>query len=384
MTTGDRQAPTEGDLLVDAQTLLSLTRECFQQVGIRAEDAGAVAEALLDANLRGIPSAGFQRVPMLMRRVRAGLAGGTEQLTILTESGALCRMDGAYALGPAAAVKALDHAVELAERFGVGVVAIRRSGHFFAAGYYARRATASGMVGIAMSNAVKRMAPHGAAELFLGTNPLAIGVPLAEHDPFVLDMATSVAAQGRIRRAQQLGEDIPHDLAIDKEGRPTTDPQAALAGSLLPMGGPKGSGLALAISLLTVLLADADPDDQMASFYKDLDRPQNIGHVFIAIDAKRLGEHGLGLDQMIERLLALRPADGANAVHYPGQAGAGLARHRLTSGVPISREEMFDAARTCRELGLSELNQRALELLAQPDEAERAGAADQTSKTRTA
>jgi LDH2 family malate/lactate/ureidoglycolate dehydrogenase len=369
-----------GDLLLDAHTLRSLTRDCFQRVGIGPDDADAVSEALLDANLRGISSAGFQRVPMLMRRVRAGLAGGTERLAVVSESGALCRMDGAYALGPAAAVKALDHAVELARKFGVGLVAIRRSGHFFAAGHYARRATASGMVGIVMSNAVKRMAPHGSAELFLGTNPLSIGIPLAEHDPFVLDMATSVAAQGRIRRAQQLEEEIPHGLAIDREGRPTTDPREALAGSLLPMGGPKGSGLALAISLLTVLLADADPDDQMASFYKDLDRPQNIGHVFIAIDAGRLGEHGLRLDQMIERLLALRPAGGFDAVQYPGRSGAALARHRQMAGVPISREEMLDLAQTCHELGLSELEQRASALLTEPGRYERAAAGEGPAK----
>jgi LDH2 family malate/lactate/ureidoglycolate dehydrogenase len=215
-----------------------------------------------------------------------------------------------------------------------------------------------------MANAFKRMAPYGAEDVFLGTNPLAIGIPLANHDPFVLDMATSMAAQGRITRARELDEELPDGLAVDAQGRPTTDPAAALAGSLLPMGGPKGSGLALAISLLAVLFAGADSDDQMASFYKDFDRPQNAGHIFIAIEASRLGDPGQRLDAIIERLVALRPVDGTSAVHYPGEVGARLARARRQSGIPVSPAEILDVAETCGAFGLGDLQQRALALLA--------------------
>jgi LDH2 family malate/lactate/ureidoglycolate dehydrogenase len=298
-----------------------------------------------------------------MRRVGAGLAGGSERLQIVSESGALCRMDAADALGPAASMKALEHALGLARSFGVGVVAVRRSTHFGAAGYYARHAAEAGQVGVVISNAVKRMAPHGAAELFLGTNPLAIGIPLREHDPFVFDMATSVAAQGWITRAKQLGEQIPLGLAIDSEGRPTSDPAAALVGSLLPVGGPKGSGLALAINMLVVWLSGADSDDEMGSLYKNFDRPQNTGHVFIAIDAARLGDDGARLDELIERLLALRPVEGAAAVEYPGHVGAALARERRANGVPLDPAELTSVADTCEEFGLGELARRSREML---------------------
>lgn len=354
-----------GDLVVEFDALLSLTRDCFEQLGVPRGDAQTVADVLIDANLHGIPSHGVQRVPIFMQRVRAGLASGTEHVSIVVESGPLCRMDASQALGPASAVKALDHALALAREFGVGFVAIGGSTHFGAAGYYARRAAQAGSVGIVVANAFKRMAPYGAADVFLGTNPLAIGIPLANHDPFVLDMATSIAAQGRITRARKLGEELPDGLALDAQGRPTSDPAAALAGSLLPVGGPKGSGLALAISLLAVLFAGADSDDEMASFYKDFDRPQNAGQIFIAIEAARLGDPGLRLDAIVERLVALRPVEGASAVHYPGQLGARLARARRQSGIPVSPAEILDVAETCGAYGLTDLQQRALAMLAQ-------------------
>jgi LDH2 family malate/lactate/ureidoglycolate dehydrogenase len=354
-----------GDLVVGVDALVSLTRDCFEQLGVPRDDAETVADVLIDANLHGIPSHGFQRVPIFMRRVRAGLAGGTEHLSIAVQSGPLCRMDAGQALGPAASVKGLDHALALAREFGVGLVAIGRSTHFGAAGYYARRAALAGSVGIVVANAFKRMAPYGAADVFLGTNPLAIGIPLANHDPFVLDMATSVAAQGRITRARELNEELPDGLAVDAQGRPTSDPVAALAGSLLPMGGPKGSGLALAINLLAVLFAGADSDDEMASLYKDFDRPQNAGHIFIAIGASRLGDPGDRLDAIVERLAALRPVKGTSAVYYPGQQGASLARARRQSGIPVNPAELLDVAETCGAFGLADLQQRALALFAQ-------------------
>jgi len=353
----------EQDLLIDAQDLAALSRECFERLGVPAQDARAVTDVLIDANLHGVPSHGFQRVPIYMRRVNAGLAGGTERLSVVSQSGALCRMDAHYALGPAASVKAVDRSLELAREFGIGLVAIGRTTHFGRAGYYARRAAHAGLVSIVMSNAVKRMAPYGAADAFLGTNPLAIAIPLADHDPFVLDMSTSIAAQGRITRAKLLDEPIPEGLALGPDGQPTTDPASALAGSLLPLGGPKGSGLALAISLLVVLLAGAESDDEMGSMYKDFDRPQNSGHIFIAIEGSRLGGAGRRLDEAIERLGALRPVGGCAQVEYPGQAGARLARARLRDGVPIQPAELRDAAQTCDACGLHDLSDRALGLL---------------------
>jgi LDH2 family malate/lactate/ureidoglycolate dehydrogenase len=352
-------------VLVDPVTLVSLTSDCFERLGVPLEDANAVAEVLVDSNLHGTSSHGFQRVPIYMRRVRSGLACGTEATSVVSEFGGLCQMNAGHALGPAAAVKALDRAVDLARQCGVGCVALGGSTHFGSAGYYARRACRAGMVSIVMTNAAKRMAPVGAAKAFIGTNAVAIGVPMKDHDPFVLDMASSVEAQGKITRAKQLGQEIPVGIALDSAGRPTTDPASALEGSLLPMGGAKGSGLALAITMLVVLLADAECDDLVASLYKDFDRPQDLGHVFIVIDPSRIGGEDRihRLDDMIERLLALEPAEVSSEVRYPGQARASLARQRSRDGVPIEPEELRNAAETCLEFGFSDLAGQFMSLL---------------------
>lgn len=353
-------------ILVDGEQLWQLTHDCFHGIGIPGDDAAAVADVLIDANLRAMESHGFQRVPIYMKRVLAGLAGGTQNLRVVDERGVFCRIDAANALGPAAALRAVDRCLSISSHHGVGVVAVCNSTHFGAAGYYARRAATAGQVGIVMSNAVKRMAPYGASQPFLGTNPLAIAVPLAGHPDFVLDMSSSVIAQGKITRARDLGEELPPGVALDPAGRPTTDPGEALAGSLLPVGGPKGSGLAMAISMLCVLLAGADCDDQMGSLYNDFDRPQNTGHIFLTIDVGVLGRRSEipVLDQMMDRLLGLPGDRASSTLKYPGQDTAPAADIRRRAGLPLHRGELLRVAGVCRTAGLDDVAARAEALAA--------------------
>jgi LDH2 family malate/lactate/ureidoglycolate dehydrogenase len=357
---------TSRPLILPARTLRELSQECFERLGLSREDAFAVADVLIDANLRGIESHGFQRVPIYMRRVSAGLSGGTEGMTVSAEWGCLCRMDARQALGPAAGVKAVDHAIGLSRSFGVGLVAVGHSTHFGPAGYYARRACGQGLVAVVASNAPKTMAPYGAAEPFIGTNPVAVAIPLGRAEPFVLDMAASIVARGKIIRAATLGESIPEGLAIDLHGRPTTDAHAALAGSVLPFGGAKGSGLALAVTMLAGILADADFDDEMASMYDDWDRPQNVGHLFLVIDPARLEDPRRAserLEALVDRLHALRPVEGCSSVLYAGEPEARLYRERSLAGVPIKKEELQAVAEVCLACGLHDLADRAMALL---------------------
>lgn len=364
-------AVTSGNgLLVPAATLLALGEGCFERLGLSPEDAHAVADVLVDANLRGISSHGFQRVPIYARRVRAGLAGGSERMTVSASFGCLCRIDARRALGPTVAVRAVDRAISLAGEFGVGLVSVGGSTHFGPAGYYARRAAAQGYAALVMTNAPKTMAPYGATEPFIGTNPLAIAVPLGDKDDFVLDIATSVVARGKIIQAAQVGESIPLGLAIDPEGRPTTDSRAALAGSVLPFSGPKGSGLSLAIDMLCGILAGADFDDELASMYEDFDRPQNVGHLFLVIDPWRLSDRRTGLerlDSLVDRLRRLRPAEPPGPVRYPGEPEAELARERQLGGVPIEPKEIAAFVDLCTEFGFEDLAETARRLIAPVD-----------------
>ena len=253
---------------------------------------------------------------------------------------------------------ATDLAIERAGLHGIALVSVSGSSHFGHAGFYAQRGAARGLLAIVASNAPASMAPHGAATAFLGANPIAIGAPLGAHGEFVVDLSTSVIARGRIRRSRNLGGSIPDGCAIDSAGLPTTDPVAALAGSVLPMGGPKGSGLALGISLLTAFLTDADFDDELDSMYTESERPTNIGHIFIMIDPGRLTDAAAATaraEAMIDRLHALVPAEGFEEVRAAGEERTRCARERRCSGIPIAVEELAAFATACSDCGVADV-----------------------------
>lgn len=340
---------------VAASELRDLTCDCFCALGVSESDSGAVADALVYANLRGIDSHGIDRAPVFLRRVKAGLAGGTEQMSVVAEHGGLRRLDAGHALGPAAALRAMEEAVELAVRHGVALVALGNSTNIGAAGFYALHAAEHGKIGLVTTNAPKLMAPHGAGEAFLGSNPVAIAVPMGDRDPFVLDMSSSVTARGKIRRAARAGRAIPEGLALDADGLPTTDARQAMSGALLPLGGPKGTGLALAMTLMLVLLAEADADDQAASIYADPDRPQNLGQFFLAIDPWTIVERERAqraLDGLVERLHGLRPQPGGGTLRYAGEGAAARARDRAAEGIEIPKQDLEAIAVAAEECGL--------------------------------
>jgi LDH2 family malate/lactate/ureidoglycolate dehydrogenase len=346
---------------VSADDLTELITGCFEHLGISQEDAKAVAEALVYANLRAIDSHGFERVPVYMERVRAGLSRGSDEMAILVDRGAFCCIDARHGLGPAVGARACDLAGERARQHGVGLVSVRNSTNFGAAGFYALKIARAGLIGLVATNAPKMMAPYGAAEPFLGSNPIAIALPFGERDEFVLDMSSTIVARGKIRRASTLGQPLAPGLALDAEGRPTTDPAEALAGILLPFGGPKGSGLALAISLLVGILAGADFDDEVASIYEDGDRPQNLGQLFLAIDpagVTNAEDWHARVDGLAERLQQLQPLPGFEEVQYPGARSAARARRRAADGIPLSAAEMDQVAVACRENGAVALAER--------------------------
>jgi LDH2 family malate/lactate/ureidoglycolate dehydrogenase len=348
------------DPVLTADELNALIRECFEGAGLDQADASVVAEVLVDANLRGLDSHGFARVPAYMERVRSGLARGTEHMSVVAEHGALRRLDAGHALGQAAAVRATEDAIELAREHGCGLVAVGNSTHFGAAGYYARRAAERGFLCVVATNGPANMAPYGASQRFLGTNAFAIAAPLGERGIFVLDSSSSVVARGKIIRAKALGQTIEPGLAVDEDGHPTVDAAAALAGAVLPAAGPKGSGLAMAISIFATVLAAADLDDELAPMYGGL-TPQNVGHLFLAVDPSWVSDvevTATRLEALVDRLHALRPAGGFEAVQFPGETTAGRFEERLRSGIPVDAGELLAAASACADGGLTELAAR--------------------------
>jgi len=333
---------------------------CCRDVGLPRADAEAVAEVLLYANLRGQEGHGLVRLPNYMRRVKNGLAGDSGRVQPAAGNGPLRRLDADRSIGPAAAIKAADMSAELGREHGVAVVALGNTTHFGPAGFYARRVAEQGFVSIVTSNGPKWVAPHGAAKALLGTNPLALGIPIGDRGPMVFDMATSAIARGKIRRAAAADTPLPEHVAIDSDGRPTTDARAALEGSMLPIAGAKGSGLSLAISMLAIMLADAQADYEFTTHATEDDPGKfpliggSVGQVFIAIDPQPLlGDASMArVEDLVDRLHDLPPAKGFEAPRLPGETGDAVAAERLADGIPIRTDLLALIAETCREFDL--------------------------------
>jgi ureidoglycolate dehydrogenase (NAD+) len=222
--------------------------------------------------------------------------------------------------------------------------------------YMAMRALAAGAVGVAASNADAQVAPWGARAKFLGTNPLAVAVPARHEPPVVLDMATSVVAHGRIKAASARGEPIPPDWAVDREGRPTTDPSQALAGALLAFGGPKGSGISILIDLLAGLLPGGRSGPEIVPLYEGLDRPQGVGHLLAALHVEAfepLEVFGARVDEAVRRIRALPPAPGALRPFLPGEPEHLRAEEHHARGIPLPADAVAELARTASALGLA-------------------------------
>src|SRR5262249_37415220 len=227
--------------------------DIFVAKGMTAGDAATVAEVLVWANLRGVDSHGAMRIPSYLDYIRNGEVDPKAQPVLRPLLGATFMLDCARSAGPVGMMKAAAHAIGTAQTLGVGVGLLSDTPHTGAIGRYAQWIAERGCAAIVINTGPPFMAYHGAKVTSLGTCPLAIGIPGSGDEPLVLDMATSVTAAGRIREAAAQNRPIPAGAAIDAEGRPTTD--ASKVGTLLPLGGPKGSGLSLLFECLTGILA---------------------------------------------------------------------------------------------------------------------------------
>jgi LDH2 family malate/lactate/ureidoglycolate dehydrogenase len=312
-----------------------------------ASDAAAKATAcaLVDADRRGLDSHGVVFLHFYLPRLRARTTRGDVTPEVVVDLPALALVDGHHGLGAFVATFAMELCCDKAERAGAAVVAVRNSSHFGAASCYAELAAARACIGIALSNSDAGMAPLGGLGPVLGTNPLAIAAPDA---PGVatpsLDIATSVVAQGRIILAQRAGTSIPPDWAIGPDGRPSDNPQEALAGAMLPMAGHKGFALAFMIDVLTGCLPGALLSTEIQGDPHDPE-PQGTGHCFVAIRVESLrgrGEYEKSLAKLADAVHAAPRAEWAEAFMTPGEREARTAEERESVvPLPVSTLELL-------------------------------------------
>jgi LDH2 family malate/lactate/ureidoglycolate dehydrogenase len=251
------------------------------------------------------------------------------------------------------AAKAVSDA---ARRFGIAAALVRNSNHFGFAGYYATMIAAERQLGIVTSNGQVCVAPEGATQPLLSNNPLAIAAPTGRNDAFLeLDLATSITSRANIVEAAKSRTFLPSGWAQDREGQPTRDPKAALDGSLLAFGGPKGFALLLALETLTGVLSGGAYGEQVSSKEAAPEAPEGTVHMMIAIDLnKSIGTDAFShrLDDLLQRLAGLPMKDGAPQARYPGERRWRLRRDRMRRGIPISAAELNDALGLARELGV--------------------------------
>jgi LDH2 family malate/lactate/ureidoglycolate dehydrogenase len=301
---------------ISADELSALVARLFVAAGIPEGSARSVADALVEADLEGQASHGVMLVDMYLDRIRHGSVSAEIEGVVVSDKNGAVVLDAGHALGHLTGDQAMAMAVERARRFGAGIVAVRHGFHFGTARRFAIAAAQADCIGIVMCNTRPLMPAPGGAERLVGNNPIAIAVPSNGPIPVVLDMATSEAAMGKIRMAEKAGQRIPSSWAVKGDGTATTDPTEAIAGMLLPAGGPKGFGLALLIDLMCGLLSDGAHGEGVQPLYGNPAVPYDCSHLFIAVDVAHFG------DAATFRAAASAAADRIRS----GKAAAGTAR----------------------------------------------------------
>jgi len=339
-----------------AADLRAFCAQALERAGATPDNAGATADGLVAADLRGVHSHGALRVGIYVDRLRAGSINPQATLAIVRDRGAVVIADAQAGLGIPMAARAMDLAVARSRVHGLVAVGVRNSNHCGMLAYHAMRALAAGAVGIAISNADAQVAPWGARAKFLGTNPLSVAVPAGDEPPVVLDMATSVVAHARVKSAAERGESIPPDWAVDSAGRPTTDPAKALAGALLTFGGPKGSGISILIELLAGPLCGGRIGPEIGPLYQRLDKVQGVGHLFIALHVEAFGSLEIfrgRVDETIRRIRSLPPATSTLRPYLPGELEYLRAQEYGVRGIPLPHEAVAEINHTASLLGMT-------------------------------
>jgi len=296
------------------------------------ENARVTARALVAAEADGQAGHGLARVPSYALQARSGKVDGHAIPRLEQVAGSAVRVDGGFGFAYPAIDLAITALVPITREHGVAVAAIHRSHHFGQAGAHAERLAERGLVAIVLGNSPKAMAFWGGRRPTLGTNPLAFAAPLpGGADPLVIDLAMSVAARGKIVAAEKAGQTIPPDWAVDADGRPTTDPKAALGGALLPIGGAKGGALALMIEIMAAALTGSAYGWEASSFFDDKGGPPNMGHLLISLDPARLSSGGYD-ERMATLLTAIAAEPGAR---LPGTRRLANRRRAAAEGVAI-------------------------------------------------
>lgn len=311
--------------MIDYKSSLKFTEEKQRikrqliEDGVPEEQSETVADCFATADIFGVTTHGESVLAAHLKKIRSGLYNLHPQFKVKKETAAFAILDGDNAIGVVSAMHCVDYAVKNVKKSGVFTVFSPKNNTFGPAFYYALKVAERGMFAIVSSNSPAQMAPFGGVEKMLGTNPFAAVIPVRNGQPIIIDMATSVVAKSKIKEYSESGKPIPAGWALDENGKPTTDPNEAIKGLVLPMAGFKGYGIALIIDYLCGFLSGAAYLNYVGRFYSESGNGMNVGFYIQVIDVKSV--FGEDYDEQVEKYISnirnSRPANGASIV-LPG------------------------------------------------------------------
>ncbi len=317
----------------------------FLAAGLLREHAEQVSDVLIHASMRGHDSHGLARVPLYVERLRKGMVNARPCIEFLRQAPSFLLVDADNGPGPVASIAAMSRAIAIAREQGVCAAVVAHSNHNGSSSYYVEQAVEAGCVAIAMTNAPPSMAIHGGRTVAIGTNAIAFGTPVAGDAVVLADMATAVAARGKIVERAKRNESIPLGWALDIAGQPTTDAEAAERGIILPMSGHKGSALAIMVETLCGVLSGGRFAGNLGNLYTDHKKTQDIGHFFLVIDTGRTGlapAYAERMSRLVSELKASETAPNFDRIQMPGEPEAERAVLAGVEGIELAENTVKD------------------------------------------
>lgn len=343
------------DAPIAPEQLRSFVAQALKSQGVPQGDAATVASLMVEADIYGYSTHGVFRLRQYLARLAGGGCNPTPQITVAHESAATAVIDGDDGLGHLAMAAARDLAIKKAREAGIGWVGVRRGNHAGPLALYVRPQAESGLLGMAAAvGSANHVPPYGGSDLLLGTNPIAFSAPTEGTDPFVFDMATTVAAMGKIKKLLQQGESMPEGWMVGPDGKPLTDPSRKSEGFLLPIGGPKGFGLSVAIGLTAGVLNGAAFGSDVVDFTNDTTSSTNTGQFVMALNPAAFGiaDFGQRAERVFNEMRASPPLPDHDPVRLPGEGKTASARSRIDHGIILKPALRNDLAALSAEYGI--------------------------------
>ena len=339
--------------------LTEFIARALTSVGLPAADARVVAQLMAEADARGADGHGVFRLPQYVKRIRSGGINVRPNIRIIQEHPATALLDGDNAMGHLVMSRAAEIAIEKAKTAGVAWVGARNSNHAGPASLYARMPLAHDMVGLYIAvGSANHLPPWGGIAMLLSTNPIAIAVPGAQGREIILDMATTNAAYGKVKIKAQRNETMPEGWMMDRQGNPLTDPKKADEGFLLPIGGPKGYGLALMFGLLAGTLNGAAFGNDVVDFNREFSTLTNTGHLIVAVNIAAFADVSTfrtKVDEIWELMKTSPLLPGFDEIRLPGERSAKIYADRTANGIPITPELQTALDQLADRLGIERL-----------------------------